>query len=74
MNSLLLPSNKLQNMIYQLHVELMISKHYENVHVPVLKSVAWVTSQYFYSSLEGMLDLHEVTPPFPPTLNVQVPN
>ena len=46
------------------------------VYVPVLKklilvSVAWVTSQYFYSSIDGMLDLHKVT--LPPPLNVQVP-
>ena len=77
-------SNKLQNMIYQLHVQLMmmitrlanITRMY--VYVPVLKklilvSVAWVTSQYFYSSLDGMLDFHKVTPSHP-TLNLQVPN
>ena len=48
------------------------------VNVPVLKklilvSVAWVISQYFYPSLDGMLDLHKGTPPPRLTLNLQVP-
>ena len=47
------------------------------VYVPVLKklilvSVAWVISQYFYPSLDGMLDLHKGTPPPPhPLLNIK---
>ena len=41
------------------------------VYVPVLKklilvSVAGETSQYFYSSLDGMLGLHKGTPLHPP--------
>ena len=47
------------------------------VYVPVLKklilvSVAWVISQYFYPSLDGMLDLHKGNPPPPhPLLNIK---
>ena len=48
------------------------------VYVPVLKklilvSVAWVISQYFYPSLDGMLDLHKgtATPPPPSPLNIK---
>ena len=42
------------------------------VYVPVLKklilvSVAGETSQYFYSSLDGMLGLHKGTPLHPPS-------
>ena len=45
------------------------------VYVPVLKklilvSVAWVISQYFYPSLDEMLDLHKGTPPHP-LLNIK---
>ena len=46
------------------------------VYVPVLKklilvSVAWVISQYFYPSLDEMLDLQKGTPPPPPLLNIK---
>ena len=66
MNSLLLPISKSQDKINQLQQETNITRMY--VYAPVLKklilvSVAWVTSQYFYSSLDGMLDLRNVTPP-----------
>ena len=52
-----------------IRVDLSDDEHYENVCLcSCLKeaypgfSVARVTSQYFYPSLDGMLDLHKVTP------------
>ena len=71
MKSLLLPNNKLQNMTNH-ELQLMMITRLANimrmyVYVPVLKklilvSVAWVTSQYFYSPIDGMLDLHKINP------------